>query len=203
MAGLCEGGNEPPGSLKAISVNRGTMEPVDLVSVSQQHHCRVCGSSSGMISTGISSAGGDSVMAPCRYMVSRETLRRYATRRSETNTNGTEFDSNVEKERSALENVPPNLYESVCVPDLSEFLGGYHSLADQKVATTGSSSGAHPPSAVTPTPASNPSGYLHDDIEHKKFTLESCSGVKKTIISRLRDFGPNRAVQWEIRITAY
>ncbi|XP_069681737.1 protein C-ets-1 isoform X3 [Periplaneta americana] len=68
----------------------------------------------------------------------------------------------VEKERSALENVPPNLYESVCVPDLSEFLGGYHSLADQKVATTGSSSGAHPPSAVTPTPASNQSGYLHD-----------------------------------------
>ena len=68
----------------------------------------------------------------------------------------------MEKERSALENVPPNLYESVCVPDLSEFLGGYHSLAggDQKVTNSGTSSaGAHPPSAVTPTPAS---GYLHD-----------------------------------------
>ncbi|XP_021923093.1 transforming protein p68/c-ets-1 isoform X1 [Zootermopsis nevadensis] len=69
----------------------------------------------------------------------------------------------VEKERSALENVPPNLYESVCVPDLSEFLGGYHSLTggDQKVASSGTSSG-HPPSAVTPTPASNATGYLHD-----------------------------------------
>lgn len=71
--------------------------------------------------------------------------------------------SDVEKERSALENVPPNLYESVCVPDLSEFLGGYHSLTggDQKVASSGTSSG-HPPSAVTPTPASNATGYLHD-----------------------------------------
>ena len=73
--------------------------------------------------------------------------------------------TDVEKERSALENVPPNLYESVCVPDLSEFLGGYHSLAggDQKVTNSGASSaGAHPPTAVTPTPASNASGYLHD-----------------------------------------
>jgi hypothetical protein len=73
--------------------------------------------------------------------------------------------ADVEKERSALENVPPNLYESVCVPDLTEFLGGYHSLAggDQKVANSGTSSGGgHPPSAVTPTPASNASGYLHD-----------------------------------------
>jgi hypothetical protein len=73
--------------------------------------------------------------------------------------------SDVEKERSALENVPPNLYESVCVPDLSEFLGGYHPLTggDQKVANTGTSSGGgHPPTAVTPTPASNASGYLHD-----------------------------------------
>lgn len=71
--------------------------------------------------------------------------------------------SDVEKERSALENVPPNLYESVCVPDLSEFLGGYHSLTggEQKVANSGTSSG-HPPSAVTPTPASNATGYLHD-----------------------------------------
>lgn len=73
--------------------------------------------------------------------------------------------SDVEKERSALENVPPNLYESVCVPDLSEFLGGYHPLTggDQKVANTGTSSGGgHPPTAVTPTPASNATGYLHD-----------------------------------------
>ncbi|KAJ4438851.1 hypothetical protein ANN_14804, partial [Periplaneta americana] len=56
MAGLCEGGNEPPGFLKAIK------------------------------QTARFDAGS-------RYMVSRETLRRYATRRSETNTNGTEFDS--------------------------------------------------------------------------------------------------------------
>ncbi|KAJ4426866.1 hypothetical protein ANN_26665 [Periplaneta americana] len=32
-------------------------------------------------------------VTPQRYMVSKETMRRYATRRSETNTNGTEFDS--------------------------------------------------------------------------------------------------------------
>jgi hypothetical protein len=71
----------------------------------------------------------------------------------------------VEKERSALENVPPNIYESVCVPDLSEYLGDYHSLAggEQKVASSGTSSGGgHPPSAGTPTPASNASSYLHD-----------------------------------------
>jgi hypothetical protein len=73
--------------------------------------------------------------------------------------------SDVEKERSALENVPPNLYESVCVPDLSEFLGGYHTLTggDQKVANSGTSSGGgQPPTAVTPTPASNASAFLHD-----------------------------------------
>ncbi|KAJ4444031.1 hypothetical protein ANN_05820 [Periplaneta americana] len=35
------------------------------------------------------------VLLPQRYMVSREILRRYATRRSETNTNRTEFDSSV------------------------------------------------------------------------------------------------------------
>jgi hypothetical protein len=69
----------------------------------------------------------------------------------------------VEKERSSLENVPPNLYESVCVPDLSELLGGYNSLTggDQKVTNSGTSSG-HTPSAVTPTPATNAAGYLHD-----------------------------------------
>ncbi|KDR17796.1 ETS-like protein pointed, isoform P1, partial [Zootermopsis nevadensis] len=79
----------------------------------------------------------------------------------------------VEKERSALENVPPNLYESVCVPDLSEFLGGYHSLTggDQKVASSGTSSG-HPPSAVTPTPASNATGYLHDEEGNGKPLLD-------------------------------
>jgi hypothetical protein len=85
--------------------------------------------------------------------------------------------SEVEKERSALENVPPNIYESVCVPDLSEYLGDYHSLGggDQKVASSGTSSGGgHPPSAVTPTPASNASNYLHDGkylIKHSFYTV--------------------------------
>ncbi|KAJ4447126.1 hypothetical protein ANN_09127 [Periplaneta americana] len=36
---------------------------------------------------------GEHIEHITRYMVSRETLRRYATRRSETNTNGTELDS--------------------------------------------------------------------------------------------------------------
>ncbi|KAJ4451572.1 hypothetical protein ANN_03041 [Periplaneta americana] len=36
------------------------------------------------------------------YMVSREILRRYATRRSETNTNRTEFDSIIEGDSDAL-----------------------------------------------------------------------------------------------------
>lgn len=81
--------------------------------------------------------------------------------------------SDVEKERSALENVPPNLYESVCVPDLSEFLGGYQSLTggDQKVANSGTSSG-HPPSAATPTPSSNATAYLHDG---KYVPVRACS----------------------------
>jgi hypothetical protein len=97
----------------------------------------------------------------------------------------------VEKERSALENVPPNIYESVCVPDLSEYLGDYHSLAggDQKVASSGTSSGGgHPPSAVTPTPASNASNYLHDgeypclanfytiNIQYLCFLWQCCDG---------------------------
>ncbi|KAJ4430198.1 hypothetical protein ANN_22408 [Periplaneta americana] len=38
-----------------------------------------------------------------RYMVSRETLRRYATRRSETNTNGTEFDAMTEDIREGID----------------------------------------------------------------------------------------------------
>jgi hypothetical protein len=93
--------------------------------------------------------------------------------------------SDVEKERAALENVPPNLYESVCVPDLSEFLGGYHPLTggDQKVANTGTSSGGgHPPTAVTPTPASNASAYLHDGeyayllcLQHSETVLPNSS----------------------------
>jgi hypothetical protein len=90
--------------------------------------------------------------------------------------------SDVEKERAALENVPPNLYESVCVPDLSEFLGGYHPLTggDQKVANTGTSSGGgHPPSAVTPTPASNASAYLHDGKYLYLLSDVSYSGIVK------------------------
>ncbi|KAG8226583.1 hypothetical protein J437_LFUL007275 [Ladona fulva] len=39
----------------------------------------------------------------------------------------------VERERDSLENVPPNLYEeAVCVPDLSDFLGGCAALMPPK-----------------------------------------------------------------------
>lgn len=68
----------------------------------------------------------------------------------------------VEKERSSLENAPASLYDSVCVPDLSEFLGGYNQSPSGPVeqkptpATAVSQSSTPTP---TPTPTSN---YLHE-----------------------------------------
>ncbi|KAJ4440383.1 hypothetical protein ANN_08524 [Periplaneta americana] len=47
-----------------------------------------------------------SVITVMGYMVSRETLRRYATRRSETNANGTEFDSNECEENRKHRSLP-------------------------------------------------------------------------------------------------
>nr|CAD7196329.1 unnamed protein product [Timema douglasi] len=74
----------------------------------------------------------------------------------------------VEKERAALENVPPNLYESVCVPDLSDFLGAsYHHSMDK---TGAANSSAAPPSpspshpAAAPPPNTGPA-YLQDAVE--------------------------------------
>ncbi|XP_039282192.1 ETS-like protein pointed isoform X2 [Nilaparvata lugens] len=53
----------------------------------------------------------------------------------------------VDKERTSLENAADGLYDSVCVPDLSEYLGGYNS--QQKSQTPSSQPG-------TPTPPSAP-----------------------------------------------
>lgn len=70
--------------------------------------------------------------------------------------------SEVEKERSSLENAPASLYDSVCVPDLSEFLGGYNQSPSGPIeqkptpATAVSQSSTPTP---TPTPTSN---YLHE-----------------------------------------
>ncbi|CAN7982918.1 unnamed protein product [Ixodes hexagonus] len=48
---------------------------------------------------------------------------------------GTTVNFDVEKERASLENVPSNLYESVCVPELDEFFqqGGSFPMPEQKV----------------------------------------------------------------------
>ncbi|KAK7870960.1 hypothetical protein R5R35_012175 [Gryllus longicercus] len=84
----------------------------------------------------------------------------------------------VEKERSAQENLPPNLYDQVIVPDLIDFVGGYHhALAEHKAAVAAAASlaastghphthahphahhpapGQPPSAAATPTPASTP-----------------------------------------------
>ncbi|KAJ4445057.1 hypothetical protein ANN_06856 [Periplaneta americana] len=52
-------------------------------------------------------------VTPQRYIVSRETLRRYATRRSETNTNGTEFDSSRVRTHDSNVSALPKTYFNV------------------------------------------------------------------------------------------
>nr|CAD7406916.1 unnamed protein product [Timema poppensis] len=73
----------------------------------------------------------------------------------------------VEKERAALENVPPNLYESVCVPDLSDFLGASYHHSMDKTGAANSSAAPPPPSpshpAAAPPPNTGPA-YLQDGI---------------------------------------
>ena len=62
------------------------------------------------------------------------------------------FFTDVDVEKASLENVPANLYESVCVPDLGDFLG--YQSATSSVATPEHKSPATPASSTT----SNSSG---------------------------------------------
>ncbi|XP_064471644.1 ETS-like protein pointed isoform X2 [Ornithodoros turicata] len=68
----------------------------------------------------------------------------------------------VEKERASLENVPSNLYESVCVPELDDFFqqGGSFPMPEQKV--TPVMNGA---TAPTPQPAFIDSSLAPRDLD--------------------------------------
>ncbi|XP_046659039.1 ETS-like protein pointed isoform X3 [Homalodisca vitripennis] len=84
----------------------------------------------------------------------------------------------VEKERSmSLENTPSTLYDSVCVPDLSDFLGNYNSqnAASQDLKPS--------PAPGTPAPAAT---YLHEDDPL------ACSNDEKNRIS-IRNYNQLRS----------
>lgn len=79
--------------------------------------------------------------------------------------------SDVEKERSALENVPPTLYDTMCVPDLGDFLPvyNYQSTAltpaprneDHKPPTATTPASA-PHSPQPPTSVASNNNFIHD-----------------------------------------
>ncbi|GLV44651.1 pointed [Carabus blaptoides fortunei] len=71
----------------------------------------------------------------------------------------------VEKEHSVLENVPPNLYESMCVADLGDFLGGYPQqplVEDHKPQSTTPAPSHTPTPATTAPSTTNAGNFMHD-----------------------------------------
>lgn len=61
-----------------------------------------------------------------------------------------------EVEKASLENMPANLYESVCVPDLGEFLG--YQTSNHSLGTPEHKSPATPASSTTSTSSGPRSG---------------------------------------------
>ncbi|XP_063235380.1 ETS-like protein pointed isoform X3 [Bacillus rossius redtenbacheri] len=68
----------------------------------------------------------------------------------------------VEKERAALENMPPNLYDAVSVPDLSDFLGAYHHVDHKPPGAAHNNNSSHNNNNTAPAPPPPHAAFLHD-----------------------------------------
>ncbi|XP_023235400.1 protein c-ets-1-A isoform X3 [Centruroides vittatus] len=81
----------------------------------------------------------------------------------------------ADKERASLENVPPNLYESVCMPEFDEFFqqGTGYPLPEQKV-TPVMNGGGTPAS----TPASGSQHYLEGGYNHISESMHTLNEMR-------------------------
>lgn len=78
-----------------------------------------------------------------------------------------------DRDKTVVNNITPaNIYESVCVPDLSELLGGYQSSEEKSQKTSSSAASAPPPPPPPSAGSHHPAQYHMTDGKFSIFFLK-------------------------------